>query len=276
VRAGRLSVAGHGWVGPGHPGWRYVRRLDAGVGDQRFEVAVEEGNPYRDRFHAPPADPMTEAAAEGWQATFAQAWELICRFLPTRAEELVVGLRSLVPLVNDGGGAARSCTSRDAFGTLGLTPPRSPVDLVVTLVHEFQHSKLDGVMDLVTLYRPGGAERHFAPWRVDPRPTGGLFQGVSAFLSIAQAWRALRGSPELRPAAERELAETREMVAAGLAALEGSVELTPAGRRFTAGMRAAHDRLMAEPLPDALVERGRAIVARRWAAWTARSRDHEA
>jgi HEXXH motif-containing protein len=239
-------------------------------------VVVEEGSPYRGLFHAPPAERMTDAEAVGWQTTFARAWELICQFLPTRAEEMIVGLRSLVPLVDDGGGAARSCTSRDGFGTLGLTSPRSAADLVITLVHEFQHSKLDGVTDLVTLYRPGGVERHFAPWRMDPRPTGGLFQGVSAFLSIAQAWRALRRSPDLRQRAEGELAETRELVAAGLVSLEASAELTPAGRRFVAGMRAAHAELMAEPLPEPLVDGGRATVARRRAAWTARARDHEA
>jgi HEXXH motif-containing protein len=275
VRAGRLAVAGRD-LAPGDDGWREVRRFDAGTGERRWEVAVEEGNPYRDLFHAPPAPRMTDGEVAGWRAIFARAWDLICRFLPTRAEELTVGLRSLVPLADDGGGAARSCTSRDAFGAVGLTPPRSAVDLAITLVHEFQHSKLDGVTDLVPLYHAGGAERHFAPWRLDPRPTGGLFQGVSAFLSIAQAWQALRRSADLRQRAERELAETRELVAEGMSTLVESTELTPAGRLFVAGMRAAHERLMAEPLPAPLVELGRATVARRRAEWMTRTRDRGA
>jgi len=62
------------------------------------------------------------------------------------------------------------------------------------MVHEFQHSKL------------------WAPWRTDPRPLGGLLQGVYAFLGVADTWRALAARPALGDLAMREFAEAREQV----------------------------------------------------------------
>ena len=52
----------------------------------------------------------------------------------------------------------------------------------MTLVHEFQHSKLSAMLDLVPLTDPDDHGRYFAPWRVDPRPLAGLLQGVYAFV----------------------------------------------------------------------------------------------
>jgi HEXXH motif-containing protein len=260
--------------------WRGLRRLAVRQGSFGCTVTVEEGNPYRDGYHAPPADRMPAGEARHWQELFAEAWRLVCRLAPDRAGELTAGLRSLVPLVDDGTGAARSGTVRDAFGALGLTRPASAVDLAITLVHEFQHSKLSGLLDLCPLYEPDGRERHFAPWRLDPRPTGGLIQGVYAFLGVAELWRRLRRTADLRDRAEREFAELREQVHAGLVALECSAELTAAGRRFTAGMRAALDDLLAEPLPPAAARDARAVLEQRRRAWRERNRrtlrDHRA
>ena len=45
------------------------------------------------------------------------------------------------------------------------------------------------------MYMQGDSERHFAPWRTDPRPPGGLLHDVHAFFGMADAWRALRTEP---------------------------------------------------------------------------------
>jgi uncharacterized protein len=180
---------------------------------------------------------------------FAEAWRLMVRYLPARAAEVAIGLRAVVPLVDLGDGAGRSGTARDSVGALGMTAPRSAEEFVVTLVHEFQHSKLSAVLDLIPLYRPDGTERHHAPWRTDPRPTSGLIQGVYAFLGVADAWRELRADPRLAPAAARELATVRDQVAEGLTALAASRELTEAGSRFAEAMFPVLESLLAEPLP---------------------------
>jgi HEXXH motif-containing protein len=251
-------------------GWQDLRRLTARDGDLACALTIEDGNPYRDGYHAPPSERLSAPEAARWQDLFAEAWELICRFMPERAAEMAVGLRAIVPLVDDGSGAARSGTARDSIGALGLTRPGSAADFAITLVHEFQHSKLSAVLDLQPLYVPEGAERHFAPWRTDARPTSGLVQGVYAFLGVADAWRSLLASRELTETAAVQLATVREQVRVGLAALEDSVELTPAGRHFTSCLRVAVDRLFAARLPDEVLREAQSSLDEQWSTWRLR------
>jgi HEXXH motif-containing protein len=273
VSGGRVTVLGSTGtttVPAGEPSWLELRRLTARHGELACVVHVEDGNPYRDGYHAPPSERLSASEAAHWQELFAGAWDLAGRHLSDRAAEFAAGLRAVVPLVDDGGGAARSGTARDSIGALGLTRPRSSEDFVITVVHEFQHSKLSAVLALVELYRPDGAEQHFAPWRTDARPTAGLIQGVYAFLGVADAWSRLRAEPGLERLATHRLAVVREQVRVGLVALEGSTELTAEGRHFTAGMRAATDRLLAEPLPEQARREGAEALADRRRAWQRR------
>jgi HEXXH motif-containing protein len=251
-------------------GWQVLRRLTARYDGLACGVSIEDGNPYRNGYHAPPSERLSATEVGRWQDLFAEAWELICRFLPERAAELAVGLRAVVPLVDDGSGAARSGTARDSIWALGLTRPRSAVDFAITIVHEFQHSKLSAVLDLTDLYRKDGTERHFAPWRVDPRPTSGLIQGVYAFLGVADAWRGLRACRELEETATGQLATVREQVRVGLDALEASAELTLAGHSFTADMRKAVGRLFGDPLPDEALEKAESSLYQQRVSWEQR------
>ncbi|WP_432834348.1 HEXXH motif domain-containing protein [Dactylosporangium sp. CA-092794] len=247
--------------------WSALRELSGCCDGRGIAVRLDDGDPYRDRYHAPAADRLSPGDFRRWQALFAQAWELLGRHLPDRAAELATGLRVLVPLIDQGDGAARSATANDSVAALGLTRPASPPDLAITMVHEFQHSKMTAVEHLVRLYEPGGTERHFAPWRSDSRPTAGLIQGVYAFLGVADVWRALRAAPGLAEVATTQFATAREQVRVGLEALESSGELTSDGRSLTAGMRATVDRLLAEPVPDAAVAGARAALKQRRAVW---------
>jgi HEXXH motif-containing protein len=253
--------------------WRELRTLTARLGHLGCRVAVQDGNPYRDGYHAPPTGRLTAEEVGRWQEHFTGAWDLICRCLPQRASELAVGLRAVVPLMDDGAGGARSGTVRDSVGALGLTRPRSAHDFAITIVHEFQHSKLSALLDLLPMYVAGGTERHFAPWRVDARPIAGLIQGVYAFLGVADAWHGLRAVAELEETATGQLAMVREQVRVGLDALEASAELTADGRQLAAGMRVALERLLAEPLPAAVVDQAQASLRTRRSAWLLRHPD---
>lgn len=253
--------------------WLGLRKLTARDGDLTGSVTIEDGNPYRDCYHAAAAGRLPESDVERWQEVFAEAWHLLARYIPDRAGELAAGLRSVVPLVTKDDGVARSGTARDAFGMVGLTRPGSAADLAVTLVHEFQHSKLSAVLDLVSLYESEGSERHFAPWREDPRPTAGLIQGVYAFLGVADTWRALRAAPGLEERATREFAFGREQVAAGLTALEASRELTPAGQTFVGGLRQAVQGLRAENLSPSQIVEATERLAKCRRAWDSHNAD---
>ena len=252
VRGGTLTVTG----ASGRPAtlaegvnWVPLRRLEARHRDLECRVRLEDLSPYRDGYHAAPRERLSDAEFGQWQALFAGAWRLLVDHLPGTAVEIAAGLRAVVPLVDLGDGSSRSGTAHESVGALGTTRPCSAEDFAVTLVHEFEHSKLCALIDLMPLYRAGGTELHHAPWRRDKRPTSGLIQGVFAFLRVAETWNRFRAIPGLAATATDQFDEIREQVRIGYQNLARSRELTRAGEDFVAGLRPALDRLLAEPLP---------------------------
>lgn len=232
------------------PGWQPVHRLTAAGAPG---VALDDVDPYRHGHHAPPANRLDDTEVAHWQEVFAQAWGMLERRMPGRAAELAAGLQVLVPLAQTDPHSARSATIKYAFGAFGLTRPASAADLVVTMVHEFQHSKLSGMLDLTPMSDPADTRRFFAPWRTDPRPLAGLLQGVYAFVGVADSWRALRDEDGLGDLASARFAEARLQVERGLGAVEASGALTDTGLRLVAGLRERTDELLAEPLDAAVV-----------------------
>ena len=277
VRAegGRLIVHGVGSNGgttvdvPADPsavaaGWQPVWRLEAAAAGRSIRLGLDDLHPYRHGHHVPPATRLPAAEVERWREALGGAWRLLAERLPERAEELGAGLRTLVPLVQLDARSARSATIRHAFGIFGLTRPPSAADFAVTMVHEFQHSKLSALLDLMPLTDSADTGRYFAPWRTDPRPLAGLVQGVYAFAGVADAWRALRG---VVPAAESRFAESRLQVDSGLTSVERSGALTPEGERLVAGLRVATDAMLAEPVDPVVARVAERTLERVRQAW---------
>jgi uncharacterized protein len=202
-----------------------------------------------------------------WRRQLAETWQILTGLAPARAAELVAGLHSLVPLRTPAANAAHSATAREAVGVVGLDLPRSPADFAVALVHEFQHSKLSALLDIVALYDGSDQRTFFAPWRTDPRPISGLLQGVYAFLGVADVWRALSARPDRFPSALREFAHTRAQVTDAIGTLAASGLLTAPGRRFLAGMTEAVERLHATGVPAAMSAAAERTLTSRRAAW---------
>lgn len=279
VVGGALRLAGSGVNVdvPDDPGtatqdWLPLRKLSAEVGGRRFIVALNDLDPFRDSYDIPPTNRLSEPEAVRWHALFEGAWRLLVARAPGQASELAAGLHTMVPLTASEAGPARSTTVGDAFGSFGLTMPGDPVELAITMVHELQHSKLSALLDLIPLHEPPGNETYFAPWRNDPRPVNGLFQGVYAFLAIGDLWRALLDDPSLRPQAERGLAWTREQVRTGLAALIQSGKLTSVGEHFAAGMQTRLDTLLAVPVPAEINAGAQEALRRSHEKWLRRNR----
>lgn len=253
VAGGVLTVdAGRGPITvPGanrDEGWLPVRTLRAGSGELQVELMLDDVDPYRHGYHAPPAPRLTTAEFERWQQLFTEAWGLLTEHIPYRAAEIATGLGTLVPLRHDGR-SSRSATIRNVFGVFGLTRPETAADFAVTLVHEYQHAKLSALLDLTQLSFPSGDRRYFAPWRTDPRPLAGLLQGVYAFAGVADTWRALRGAHGLAEEAEQAFADARLQVDRSLASVESSEELMPVGERFVTHLRRFTDSLLEVPVP---------------------------
>jgi HEXXH motif-containing protein len=275
---GRLTVVATGAVvevpeptGDDSPAWQPVRYLDATAVGQHIRVGLDDLDPYRHGHHAPPALRLPPDEVDRWRVLFAEAWRLLAERLPERAGELAAGLRTLVPLASTDERTARSATIRHAFGVFGLTRPPSAPDFAVTMVHEFQHSKLSGILDVTPLSDPSDGRRYFAPWRTDPRPLAGLLQGVYAFVGVADTWRALRDVDIARPVAEAKFAEARLQVDRGLTSVEQSGALTPAGERIAARLRQVTDTMLAEPVPTATAHAAEQALERTRRLWLDRN-----
>lgn len=264
--AGRLTVEAGGRT---VDAWAPVRHLTGDAGGRRIRLGLDDLDPFRHGHHAPPASRLPAAEVGRWQTLFEQAWRLLAELLPGRAGELQAGLRTLVPLAQTDERAARSATIRHAFGVFGLTRPPAVADFAVTLVHEFQHSKLSAMLDLMDLTEPGNQRRYFAPWRADPRPIAGLLQGVYAFVGVAETWQALRADARFGPHAQLRFAEARLQVDRGLSAVEESGALTAQGESVAAGLRRATDAMLSDPVPAAVAREAEQRLIRLQQRWLA-------
>jgi HEXXH motif-containing protein len=277
---GRLRVPGHdGWVSITtlggrlrvndiEPGGRDYepRRMLIAEGQPQLTVAMEDVDPYRDAYHVAAVDRVPHVEIDHWRHLLNAGWQILTSRASERAFEIAAGLDCLVPLTKPAAQAARSATSTEAVGVIGLDLPRRPEDLAVAVVHEFQHSKLAALLDIVQLYE--GSDRwFFAPWRADPRPIGGLLQGVYAFIGVADMWRTLCADPATFPQAAREFAQARANVTDAVTTLAGSGLLTPAGTQFVAGITKAVERLQVVDVPSETVAAAELSLRQRRSAW---------
>jgi HEXXH motif-containing protein len=274
---GRMSV-GDVIVGDGSPGWRPTRRLTATVDGQTLTVTLEDADPYRDCHRLDASDALTDEEAEQWQRLLEGAWRILVRRHPRHAAGIGAGLMSLVPLYTPHASHGVNATSMDAFGAISLTTPVEESALAASILHEFQHAKLGGLLDLVPLYSEAdsvesGHDRLYAPWRDDPRPLSGLVQGVYAFIGVTDFQRVQRTCEQGRKArfAEFEFARWRERVWRSHAILVGSGRFNAHGRRFLDRLHETQRPWQAEPVADEVAASAREAAEDHWIGWRMRN-----
>ena len=217
-------------------GWWGLRCLSAGDGPV-LRVVLDDLDFFRNL--ADPVEPerLTGDEVDHWQLMLERAWDLLCRDDRTAARALALAVSSLAPLARadqDDEYEIRSASSAEAFGAVVLSTPHDAADFAATLVHEGRHIKLGCLMHLRDLHTDDGRSELYAPWRDDPRPLGGLLQGVYAFHGIAAFYRNRAGVTEgaERRSALYTYALTRSQTAEGLAVARASGLLTALGREF--------------------------------------------
>ncbi|MFG2500424.1 HEXXH motif domain-containing protein [Streptomyces sp. NPDC048441] len=285
-------VVGAGVAGSGReesaPGWRAVRRLSVGVTQPQKSVTLDELDPYR--TFPRPSGPLFLSAADArtWQNMLTDAWELLLRDEPESAEAMRVGLMSLTPTPARERFRPHSVTAGDAFGGVMASRPDDAAQLAATLVHEFQHIKLGSLMRLrplnLNLNLNGQGlgpdipdtphiteELFYAPWRDDPRPLGGLLQGIYAFAGVTRFWRSHRHSADAAQAhlAHFEFALWRAQVWSTVNLVRTHERLTPLGRCV---LDALHERCAEwryEAVPDAELAMAREVAADHRSRWRA-------
>lgn len=221
ISAGHLVAAdGHTWYG--------IRQLDGQV----FRVTVEDLDPFRDCQEWPATARLTTREWLAWQEGLDEAGRRLKRAVPAYARVIGAGLRTVVPL-RPGAGVLRSSTARQALGAVAAALPPGSRGLDTLLLHEFQHVKLNALLDLHALFHPAYAGRLKVPWRDDPRPVEGALHGTYAYLALAH----LRGSEGAQGHAE--YMKYRTWVRDTAQALTDTGALTSEGTRFVAGMARA-------------------------------------
>jgi hypothetical protein len=202
----------------------------------RLELGIADRGPYREVHGHPLAGPLDETELARWHAMLAAAWDVLVRRHPWHAEAIAAGLTTLVPLRPGPGGRVVSSAARRAFGSVAASLPGDPESLALTLVHEFLHTQLGALLDLVPLHGADSGARYAAPWRPDPRPAGALLQGAYAHLGVADFWRTevlADSRAERGPRAGEEYLRWRDHTLGATRILLDCGELTEAGEEFT-------------------------------------------
>lgn len=232
--------------------WQPVRKLQTDA----MVVVLEDTDPYRDCHQWPATRRLNDKQVEAWQSMFCDAWALIKQDYGKYAPALANGLTTLTPLTKPARGRAISATARHAFGAIAAALPADPIALALLLLHEFQHLKLGGVLDMYDLYDQADTRLFQAPWRNDLRPLEGLFQGTYAHISVTDFWRVRRDVDTGGKAAmaDQQFQHWHPRTATAIETLATSGSLTELGHRFVAGMRDSvaswkESRAPGKPLP---------------------------
>jgi hypothetical protein len=104
---------------------------------------------HLDRFARPVSAALTGAEAESWRTRLQSAWELLVRHHGWAAGSISAGVSVIVPLTVRSDTDLDSATTPAAFGAIATSRPPDPVVMAEILVHEFQHLKLCGLLDMV-------------------------------------------------------------------------------------------------------------------------------
>lgn len=257
---------------PDADGWWPLRTLQYGMADRDFTVWLDDIDPYREIGESVPPDRLSDAQARRWQDLFEGACAILAEDNLPQLHALAAGFRSVVPLSASPDARMRSASSGDSSGSALISLPPDPLTLAVTLVHEFQHIKLGGVLHLLPLTDDDGAPRLYAPWRDDPRPLSGLLQGVYAFLGVTDFWRRRRRADinSRRRLADFEFALWREHTWQALGRLRTDAGLTDEGRRFASGMAARMSPWWAEEVDPEVAASVKLAVNDHRAGWRIR------
>lgn len=277
VAVGALTEARYADVTPDDgarepvPHWQGTPAVRAMAGGRTWQTLLETTDRYLDQYMLP-MSALAGGQVTSWRDRIQGAWEVLVRHHGWAAGQLAEGVSVIVPLTARSEADLESATSPAAFGAIATCWPPDPVIMAETLVHEFQHLKLCGLLDMVRLMEPC-EERVYAPWRPDPRPAAGLLQGVYAHLGVACFWNAQRHAetePDEILRAQVMFERWRSTIDPAIATLLRTGCLTPAGIRFAGLLRDQGRLLAAETVPARARDLAREVALDHWLTWQLR------
>jgi HEXXH motif-containing protein len=130
-----------------------------------------------------------------------------------------------------------------------------PLDLADTFVHELHHNRLfcledaGGPLFEGEQERGDEAERHYSPWREDPRPVRGILHAVYVTLPVVRYWLGVHASGEARGLladyARDRVRRGELQLEIGLAQLDRFARFTPRGKALFAALARRRDEVRA-------------------------------
>nr|WP_225953868.1 HEXXH motif domain-containing protein [Kibdelosporangium phytohabitans] len=266
--SGTAVTLGHtGQITLDSPHFFPVRRYTTHSRGVRFSVEINDNDPYRELSEPIPPRRLDRADAAEWEKLLGEAFDLLTLWHPDYARELSAGLRMVTPL--PAGTSIRGASSSVAIGCVAVSRKTSATLVAETLVHEFQHSKLNGLLGLFDL---GHRDDMYAPWRDDPRPLSGLLHGVLAFLSVAEFWQVQRDLLPQQQAGQAHFtfALRRCQVGEAITSLVGEPALTRLGRRLLESIRARFALVERQPVASDVMDAVTKITDDHRATWRKR------
>ncbi|WP_439656085.1 HEXXH motif domain-containing protein [Lentzea sp. HUAS TT2] len=250
------------------PGWWGLRTCGTGTGPNRLSVTLDDLDPYRGLHEPLMPERLQITEVRAWRRLLSDARELLLDATPELSGALAAGLNSVVPKPNVPF-QNPSASTGEAFGSAVIGLPVDAADLAATLVHEFQHIVLGGILHLAPLFEVDRTERIYVPWRDDPRPLSGALQGVYAFFGVTAFWRGTARSGESRRASF-EFAHWRGQTWRTLLTLRRDATLTEAGQRFLDGVAEVLGPWQHEPVPEDVLGLAELLAADHRAGWRLR------
>jgi HEXXH motif-containing protein len=219
------------------PGWWGIRGAVAESAAHRLEVRLDDLDPYRGLYEPIPPQRLVPEEIGKWRLLLDGAWKMLLDWQPDSIDSIGAALDALVPTPKVPF-RNPSASTGEAFGSAVLARSSDAAALAATLVHEFRHMILGGILHLVPLYTEDTQERFYVPWRDDPRPLSKALQGLYAFAGVVDFWRMLAHTHDqsLTLRAEFEFAYWRGNTIRVLDAVCEDQGLTEAGQRFLDGM----------------------------------------
>ena len=208
-----------------------------------WEVLLETADSYLDRYTLRMLTAMPAAEAANWRQCIQAAWELLVRHHEWAAGPIAAGVPVIVPLVPRSD--LDSATSPAAFGAIATSLPPSPVIMAETLVHEFQHIKLCGLMDMLSLIEPSD-DQGVRPVARGPAPAG---RDLAGGLRV-HGDRALLGRPAARGDGARGILRRSVLYERWRLAIEFAVGSCSDRGRYSARRSLRHRAQGAGPVPE--------------------------
>jgi HEXXH motif-containing protein len=163
-----------------------------------------------------------------WVASLREALDLVRSHLPDLRAEMDLYVQQIVPV---GFFADRhlSASYREAIGTLYLSLHPSLLTMVEALVHEFQHNKLNALLESDDVLENAHEPLYRSPVRPDARPLHGVLLAVHAFVPVALLYERMIAAGDSR-ASEGRLRDIVRINREGTEVLRRHARPTPVGQ----------------------------------------------